>query len=59
MTLGRTGQCLWILRFHDGENLHYSYELMDTRWTVDGDSDGWCILAETPVESPVITCYWW
>ena len=27
---------------------------MDTRWTVDSDSDGWCILAETPVESPVM-----
>ena len=37
----------------NGDHLHYSYGLMDTRWTVDGNSDGWCILAETPVESPV------
>lgn len=28
----------------DGEHLHYSYSLFDTRWTVASDSDGWCVL---------------
>ena len=37
----------------NGDHVHYSYDLMDTRWTVDGDSDGWCIIAETPAEAPV------
>jgi hypothetical protein len=28
----------------DGQNVHYSYNLFDTRWTVVGDSDGWAIV---------------
>lgn len=32
----------------NGDHVHYSYEMFDRRWTVDGDSDGWCILAEKP-----------
>ena len=31
---------------NDGEYLHYSYNLMDSRWTVDSSSDGWCILVD-------------
>ena len=30
---------------YNGENVKYSYALMDARWTVDHQSDGWCILA--------------
>ena len=33
---------------NDGSNVHYSYTMFDRRWTVSGDSDGWCILAEKP-----------
>ena len=35
----------------NGEYLHYSYNLMDSRWTVDSSSDGWCILVDAP-EAP-------
>lgn len=31
---------------HDGEHVHYSYNLFDTRWTVAGSSDGWCIVVD-------------
>ena len=34
----------------NGDLVHYSYELMDARWTVDGNSDGWCIIAKEPKE---------
>jgi len=33
-----------------GDLVHYSYELMDARWTVAGASDGWCIIAKEPKE---------
>lgn len=29
----------------DGEKVHYSYDLIRSRWTVAHDSDGWAILA--------------
>lgn len=29
-----------------GDTVHYSYKLMDSRWTVGGNSDGWSILIE-------------
>ena len=29
----------------DGEGLHYSNNLISSRWTVDSDSDGWAIIA--------------
>jgi len=29
----------------NGESLHYSYNLLNSRWTVSSDSDGWCMLA--------------
>lgn len=29
----------------DGERLHYSYNLINSRWTVANDSDGWAIIA--------------
>ena len=29
-----------------GDAVHYSYELMDSRWTVDSSSDGWSILID-------------
>jgi hypothetical protein len=28
----------------DGASKHYSYKLFDSRWTVDGNSDGWAVL---------------
>jgi hypothetical protein len=31
----------------NGEMLKYSYSLMNARWTVDGNSDGWCVLAKS------------
>lgn len=30
----------------NGEALHYSYNLLDSRWTVAGTSDGWAILVD-------------
>ena len=30
----------------NGEQLHYSYNLMDSRWTVAGHSDGWAIVVD-------------
>lgn len=35
----------------DGSRLNYSYELMDARWTVQGNNDGWCIIADTPKDT--------
>ena len=29
----------------DGENLRYSNNLLNTRWTVSSDNDGWAIIA--------------
>jgi uncharacterized protein YvpB len=29
----------------DGEKLHYSYNLINSRWTVANPNDGWCIIA--------------
>ena len=29
----------------NGESLHYSNNLINSRWTVDSDSDGWAIIA--------------
>ena len=29
----------------DGEHKHYSYNLINSRWTVANDSDGWAIIA--------------
>lgn len=29
----------------NGEEVHYSYSLFDSRWTVASDRDGWCIIA--------------
>lgn len=29
----------------DGDSLHYSYEMMNARWTVDSNNDGWSIIA--------------
>lgn len=29
-----------------GDSVHYSYEIMDSRWTVDSSSDGWVILID-------------
>lgn len=29
----------------DGKSLHYSNDLLSSRWTVDSDSDGWAIIA--------------
>ena len=37
-----------------GDLVHYSYELMDMRWTVAGESDGWCIIAKEPKEELVV-----
>lgn len=31
----------------NGKMLKYSYNLMNTRWTVSNNSDGWCILAKS------------
>lgn len=28
----------------DGEKLHYSYNLINSRWTVSNPNDGWCII---------------
>lgn len=30
----------------DGEGLHYSYNLIKSRWTVAHPNDGWCIMAQ-------------
>ena len=30
----------------NGKQVHYSYKLFDTRWTVAGSSDGWCIVVD-------------
>ena len=30
----------------NGESVKYSYDLMDSRWTVYGSSDGWAILVD-------------
>jgi GH24 family phage-related lysozyme (muramidase) len=30
----------------DGEHVHYSYSLFDTRWTVASSNDGWCIVVD-------------
>lgn len=30
----------------DGEHVHYSYDLFDTRWTVASSKDGWCIVVD-------------
>jgi lysozyme len=29
----------------DGENVHYSYEMIGSRWTIANDHDGWAIIA--------------
>lgn len=34
----------------NGKHARYSYEMMNTRWTVSSDSDGWAILAEAPTQ---------
>lgn len=31
----------------NGESVKYSYDLMDSRWTVTGSSDGWAILVDS------------
>ena len=36
----------------NGERVRYSYEMMNIRWTVDNENDGWVILAEEPVRQP-------
>lgn len=30
----------------DGKHVHYSYKLFDSRWTVSGSSDGWCVVVD-------------
>lgn len=30
----------------DGQHLHYSYSLFNTRWTVVSDKDGWCVIVD-------------
>ena len=30
----------------EGEHLHYSYSLFDTRWTVASSNDGWCVVVD-------------
>lgn len=29
-----------------GEHVHYSYSLFDTRWTVASSNDGWCVVVD-------------
>lgn len=30
----------------NGKQVHYSYKLFDSRWTVSGSSDGWCVIVD-------------
>lgn len=30
----------------NGKHVHYSYKLFDSRWTVAGSSDGWCVIVD-------------
>ena len=38
---------------NQGENEKYSFALMDSRWTVDSDDDGWCILVDDPQKEKI------
>jgi putative chitinase len=38
----------------NGSKLKYSYALMDARWTVPGESDGWSIIIHKKAEAPAL-----